>query len=66
MDYSKTIIRCLAVSFCAAISVIGGCTMHANYLIEKSIENGADPIKATCAISAGAESHVCAAVAMKP
>lgn len=66
MDYATTIIRCISVSFCVLVAVIGGCTMHSNQLIAESIQHGADPIKVTCALSAGAESHVCAAVAVKP
>jgi hypothetical protein len=44
--------------------ILGSCTMHANYLIQQSLEKGADPVAVRCAFSAS--SDTCSLAAARP
>ena len=43
--------KLVAISFCVLTATIGGCTAQSNYLVARAVKDGADPIKASCAIS---------------
>lgn len=45
-------------------ATIGGCTAHGDYLVERAIAGGADPIKVQCALRAGATNEVCVVAAI--
>ena len=60
--------RAVAAAICVLVVSIGGCVAHGQHLVSMAINNGADPIKAGCAINGingSTSAAICAAAAVK-
>lgn len=59
--------KCATVAFVVAVATVGGCTMNKQRVLAQMVEQGADPIKAHCAIYMGdTGNHAMCAIAALP
>ncbi len=43
--------KLVAICFCVLVGSLSGCVINSQYTVARAIKDGADPIKASCAIS---------------
>lgn len=56
--------KIIAAAFVASMTVFGGCVGHTDYRIGQAIKDGADPIKAYCALSSNTTDARCIAAVL--
>lgn len=65
-DNTVRIIKWTSIGVMGFFASCAGCTMHENYLLAQTINNGADPISAACAITPNSMTEtLCAVTTMK-
>jgi hypothetical protein len=50
-QYWVAVWKTVATAFCMFVLTIAGCTVNSNLAVKQAIKDGADPIKAGCAIN---------------